>query len=197
MDSPRAAPDVSGAGPERAYAYVEDPKDRPRKVRSAVRVILTTPEDQVLLLEDSDPGLPGRRWWVTPGGGIDPGETEVEAAVREVAEETGLVLDPVQLLGPVGRRLVVHGYSDEVLEQEEAFFVARVPRFDVVVDGYTEEEKVTLQQHRWWNRSDLEDTDAWVWPAQLVQLCDLADHPEAWPLQLGRQEESTRPDVSG
>ena len=31
---------------------------------------------------------------MTPGGGIDPGETETEAAVREVREETGFDLDP-------------------------------------------------------------------------------------------------------
>jgi 8-oxo-dGTP diphosphatase len=33
---------------------------------------------------------PGRRYWAVPGGGIEPGETPAEAAVREVREELGL-----------------------------------------------------------------------------------------------------------
>lgn len=183
------------SSPDRGYAWVDDPQQRPRKLRTASRVILVTPDEQVLLFADSDPGMPGQRWWVTPGGGIDPGETERVAAAREIAEETGYVLDPADLVGPVGRRYVVHGYSDEVLEQEEAFFVAFVPRFEVDVAGHTEEEKITLQSSRWWDRAALAGTDEWVWPAQLLQLRDLAGSPDAWPLQLGRQEESTRPDV--
>ncbi|MGN9786565.1 NUDIX hydrolase [Nonomuraea sp. ZG12] len=34
------------------------------------------------------------RGWEIPGGHLDPGETPVGAAVREVAEETGLLLEP-------------------------------------------------------------------------------------------------------
>jgi ADP-ribose pyrophosphatase YjhB (NUDIX family) len=32
--------------------------------------------------------------WAVPGGAVDPGETGLQAAVRELAEETGLVLPP-------------------------------------------------------------------------------------------------------
>lgn len=170
----------------------DDPGDRPHKLRTAVRVILVDPADRVLLFEDSDPGLPGLRWWVTPGGGIDPGETEIEAAVREIAEETGFALPAGDLQGPVARRVALHGYSDQVLEQAEAFFVARVEAFTVDIAGHTAEEQVTLQQHRWWSEADLLSTDAWIWPAELVELWRSVEHPDTWPRDLGLQEESTR-----
>jgi ADP-ribose pyrophosphatase YjhB (NUDIX family) len=36
--------------------------------------------------------------WGLPGGFSDPGETPAETAVREATEETGLVVDPVELV---------------------------------------------------------------------------------------------------
>lgn len=44
---------------------------------------------------------PGRSAWGPPGGGVEGGEQPVDAAVRELTEETGLVVSPT-LLRPVG-----------------------------------------------------------------------------------------------
>lgn len=180
--------------PPRTYLRV-DPARRPRIIRATVRVIMVDEHDQTLLFLDSDPGCPGVTWWIEPGGGIDPGETYEQTAVREVAEETGYDLDPVHLRGPVAERYVVHGYSDQVIEQDEVFFVARVAHFDLDVSGHTLEEQLTMLGHRWWRRADLARTDEAIWPNNLLQLWDLAECPERWPLQLGRMEESTVPDV--
>ena len=83
--------------------------------------------DRMLLFLDSDLGLdPVLHWWVTPGGGVDPGESDLEAGVRELQEETGLVVDAGDLVGPLLTRVVVHGYSDKVVDQVEVFYVVRV-----------------------------------------------------------------------
>ena len=52
-------------------------------------------QDQVLLVETSY-----RQNWGLPGGGIAGGETARQAAVRELAEELGLVVQPEELLNP-------------------------------------------------------------------------------------------------
>ncbi|GAB2588884.1 NUDIX hydrolase [Microlunatus antarcticus] len=180
----------------RSYSPVENPANRPRVTRRTVRVLLLNPDGATLLFEDSDPGLVDVRWWVTPGGGIDPGESETEAAVREVREETGFDLDPGVLLGPVARRHVVHGYSDQVIEQDEAFYLAQVDTFDVDVTGHTAEEQITFKGWRWWSEEDLRASDEWVWPRELEEILLLLDHADRWPVDLGFQEESTVLDVS-
>ena len=147
----------------------------------------------MLLFEDSDPGIPGVTWWVTPGGGMDPGETERATAVREVAEETGYVLEESELVGPLATRYAVHGYSDQVLEQQESFYLVRVAAFEIDISAHTEEEQITLQGHRWWTRAEIEAGDAWIWPAQLRRAVGPRRRSGAAPAELGRQEESTVP----
>lgn len=166
------------------------PAARPWRRRTAARIVVVA-GDEVLLFEDSDPGLPAFRWWVTPGGGIDPGESPVQAAVRELAEETGLQTKVNDLRGPVAHRVTVHGYSDQVLEQEEFFFVLRTDRYEVSTAGHTESELITLQSHRWWPLEELTTTDAWIWPENIPQI--LATDPSE-TLELGRTvAESTLP----
>jgi ADP-ribose pyrophosphatase YjhB (NUDIX family) len=46
---------------------------------------------------------PGRGLWSLPGGRVDPGESEHAAIVREMAEETGLRVRVVRLVGRVHR----------------------------------------------------------------------------------------------
>ena len=60
--------------PFRSRSFVRVPPEaRPVRSRRAVRVVVTD-GSHVLMLRDSDPGVPGLHWWITPGGGVDPGE---------------------------------------------------------------------------------------------------------------------------
>lgn len=160
--------------------------------------MLIDPDGKVLLFHDSDPGHPGvPRFWITPGGGIDPGETVEQAALREVAEETGLMLEPSELRGPIAHRAVVHGYSDKIVEQDETYFVVWADAFDVDVAGHTVDEQTTFVGHRWWASSELRDTDALVWPTALADLIDAAAEPVRWPITIDDAEESTVPADAG
>jgi ADP-ribose pyrophosphatase YjhB (NUDIX family) len=50
----------------------------------------------VLLRRGIEPGL---GWWAQPGGFLEVDETVTEAAIRETLEETGLVVEPGEIVG--------------------------------------------------------------------------------------------------
>ena len=52
-------------------------------------------EGRILLVRRGDE----ENMWSLPGGGMDPGESLEDAAVREVREETGLIVEPTALIG--------------------------------------------------------------------------------------------------
>lgn len=63
----------------------------------SVAVMLFDDQHQLLLAQEAATGL-----WMTVGGAIEPDETPADAAVRECWEETGLLIEPIALLGAFG-----------------------------------------------------------------------------------------------
>lgn len=143
-------------------------ENRPVKLRRGARLIVLA-GSRVLLQRDTDPGVAGSSWWVTPGGGVDDGEDYREAAVRELREETGLVIDRDHLEGPVLQRRAVHGYSDRILVQDEQFFRVRTTHFEPVPAALTDAELTRVKEVRW---HDLDHLPEPLWPANLARHVD-------------------------
>jgi len=63
-----------------------------------VGVLLQDLDGRVLMqLRDDVPDIAGPGKWCLFGGHIDPGETILETAIREMEEETGLIIQPREL----------------------------------------------------------------------------------------------------
>ena len=66
-----------------------------------VGAIVTDGQGRLLMIKRGHD--PGAGLWSIPGGRIEPGETDAEAVVREMIEETGLAVEVGRLIGRVQR----------------------------------------------------------------------------------------------
>lgn len=146
---------------------------KPGQHRETARILLAKPTGEVfLLLTHFDPevGLPPR--WITPGGGIDAGETPIEAAVRELREETGISVSQEALgetLGQISGRWDWgdgqnhHTYTDH-------FYKLVVDGFELDSSGWTEDERRDVLDYRWWSLTELIETVEQIAPHGLADL---------------------------
>jgi 8-oxo-dGTP pyrophosphatase MutT (NUDIX family) len=126
--------------------------------RSSVRVVLLDDDGRLLLFRTIDPTMPEiGQWWELPGGGVEPGETVVDTAVREIAEETGFALARAEVGVPTWRRDSTYVRRHRRTWQHEVVVTAHVVGAAPVParDGRTLEELQEYVGHRWWSVPDV------------------------------------------
>ena len=137
--------------------------------RRAARALLVDDQDRLLLFLGLDPHGPERgQWWFTPGGGLQDDEDEHVGLVREVREETGLVLDPAGIGQPVWCRVAEFLFAGQWYRQRERFFLVRIGSHTVDTSGFEPLEASAVQSHRWWDLEALAVTDQVVYPRTLA-----------------------------
>jgi 8-oxo-dGTP pyrophosphatase MutT (NUDIX family) len=141
--------------------------------RRAARVLLVNAAGELLLFRGGDPSAPeAGTWWFTVGGGVDPGESLVDAAARELFEETGLRCAAVELGEPVHEETAPFSFAGRRIVQTNTFFLLRVDAHVVDTGGFEQLEHDSIFEHRWWAPEALRTTTDVFYPRGLVGLLD-------------------------
>jgi 8-oxo-dGTP pyrophosphatase MutT (NUDIX family) len=117
---------------------------------------------------------------------MDPGETPVDTVVREIKEEIGLTLTPVQVGRPVAFDSGRWQHAGTTFVTVNWYFFARAATPDVDLSGQLDSERRGLIEHRWWNVATLQTTRDIIRPAGLGELLPrlmVGDLPQE-PVQL-------------
>ncbi len=145
----------------------------PAEPREAARVLVLDEHDRVLLLRGWDPAEPeAGSWWITPGGGLEKGETTREAASRELHEETGL--STRELHGPVHTEVIEYSLVGNAYRQHQQYFYTRVSNFELSRTDWTQQERDIMLEARWWSVEEVAQNGAEPKPVEPVYPRDLA-----------------------
>jgi len=159
------------------------------RLRPATRAIVVDEEDRVLLVcfDFGHAAVADRRVWAMPGGGIEDGETDVQAIRRELLEEAGLAEFEVGPLVWTRTHIVPlgHGRWDG---QTERYYLVRTPAFEPEPRLSWEELRAeNVIDVRWWMLEELEAAETEFAPRRLPSLVRslLEDGAPAVPVDVG------------
>lgn len=133
------------------------------KPRQAARAILRDSDGRVLLIHFV---LPNMTFWATPGGGVEPGETLLAAAMRELREELDIA---VALEGPVHTAVGIFEFEGVLIENTDNFFTGRWDGTPHLA-GASAAESAALTEARWWTLAEIESSREDIFPRDLADV---------------------------
>jgi len=135
--------------------------------RPSARLVIVSPEGRALLFRFR---FPERTFWATPGGALAEGESYRAAALRELAEETGIA-------SPIGaefhrQETTYRGPDGNMLYADERYFAVRAPEQVIHREHWEAVEREMIQAVEWLSPAEIRQLEHPVFPANFADLVE-------------------------
>jgi 8-oxo-dGTP diphosphatase len=138
-------------------------------IRKSARAILINNENKILLFKFIFKEMQEEKViWVTPGGGVEPGEDFEATLKRELFEEIGL---NCKSIGPwIWTKEVLFKGKERDFISHERYYLIKINNVDISFENMTLNEVTTLRGFKWWDVNELLSSKEEFFTSQIGKL---------------------------
>ena len=144
--------------------------ERGMKVRKSSRAIVLNKENEIFLFQYMFDYLEdGKAIWITPGGGLEEGESFEDALKRELFEELGVQI--TESYPEVYYRNPVYTLKNgKKVQSVEKFFLVRLEEDAFSFEHWSKSEKKRMLAGKWWSREKIEQSDEEFFSKDILRI---------------------------
>ena len=141
------------------------------KRKSSRAIILNNNHEIFLFQYNFDYFENGNVVWITPGGGLEEGESFEMALKRELFEELGIQLN--QCYKQIYYRNPIYSLKNGKLAQcEERFFLVYLEGKEFSYNNWTESENKRMLYGKWWSIEEIQQSDDEFFSSDIINILD-------------------------
>ncbi len=142
------------------------------RVRNSSRAIVLNKRNEIFLFRYTfDFVAEKESIWITPGGGLDEGESFEEALKRELFEELGIELtEPAPFV--FYRNPLYELKNGGTVQSEERFYLVACDDKTFSYDGWTESENKRMTAGKWWSVEEIRQSEETFFSKDIVEILE-------------------------
>lgn len=140
------------------------------KIRRSSRAIVLNKNNEIFLFQyHFDYLADNKTIWITPGGGLEDGESFEDALKRELFEELGILWER-DCLEIYHRNPLYALNSGEVVQSVEKFFLVRMEEEQFTYVSWSESEKERILSGRWWSVEEIRQSEEKFFTEDIIEI---------------------------
>lgn len=144
------------------------------RVRNSSRAIVLNKRNEIFLFRYTfDFFAEKESIWITPGGGLDDGESFEEALKRELFEELGIELSGNDSTPQIYYRTPLYELSNgEKVQSEERFYLIRLDETEFSYANWTESENKRMTAGKWWSAEEIRRSKETFFSEDILEILE-------------------------